>query len=160
MVPLSHSLSLLPVSGRADVRCHLGAPWSSTKAREACARFRIACRRRGALCSKAATARRAVVGTLHHRVSDSGPHRTHGGSDAKPIPATERRNITLTVAENARRVGYVLFAVLGRRPHQTTVIRKDFAIGCQGVLQSRFRTPYFAMYASRSASSETASPKR
>ncbi|NVH76062.1 AraC family transcriptional regulator [Paraburkholderia sp. JPY432] len=98
---LSRFLSLIPVSGRVDVRCHFGAPWTIDEGpagvREI--RYHVLLSGRAVLEDGNGPPERLQAGDIIVFPTGS-PHRIHDGSGAEPIPATERRNITLTVAEN------------------------------------------------------------
>ena len=98
---LSRFLSLMPVSGRVDVRCHFGAPWAIEEGPAGVREIPYHVLLSGRAVLEDGNGPPEQLGAGDIIVFPTGsPHRIHDGSGAKPIPATERRNITLTVAEN------------------------------------------------------------
>jgi AraC family transcriptional regulator, activator of mtrCDE len=98
---LSRFLSLMPVSGRVDVRCHFGAPWAIEEGPAGVREipYHVLLSGRAVLEDGSGPPEQLEAGDII--VFPTGnAHRIHDGSGAPPIPATERRNITLTVAEN------------------------------------------------------------
>ncbi|MEM5369386.1 AraC family transcriptional regulator [Paraburkholderia azotifigens] len=99
---LSRFLSLMPVSGRVDVRCHFGAPWAIDEGPAGVREipYHVLLSGRAVLEDGNGPPERLVAGDIIVFPTGS-PHRIHDGSGAQPAPVTERRNITLTVAENS-----------------------------------------------------------
>ncbi|SDJ10148.1 transcriptional regulator, AraC family [Paraburkholderia steynii] len=99
---LSRFLSLMPVSGRVDVRCHFGAPWAIEEGPAGVREIPY-----HVLLSGCAVLEDGNGPPEHLAAGDiivfptGSPHRIHDGSGAQPVPVTERRNIMLTVAENS-----------------------------------------------------------
>ncbi|MBN3757074.1 AraC family transcriptional regulator [Paraburkholderia sp. Tr-20389] len=98
---LSRFLSLMPVSGRVDVRCHFGAPWAIEEGPAGVREipYHVLLSGRAVLEDGNGPPEALVAGDII--VFPTGnAHRIHDGSGAQPVPATERRNFMLTVAEN------------------------------------------------------------
>ena len=99
---LSRFLSLMPVSGRVDVRCHFAAPWAIEEGPVGVREIPY-----HVLLSGSAVLEDGNGPPEHLAAGDiivfptGSPHRIHDGSGAQPVPVTERRNIMLTVAENS-----------------------------------------------------------
>ncbi|MEI6000953.1 AraC family transcriptional regulator [Paraburkholderia bengalensis] len=98
---LSRFLSLMPVSGRVDVRCHFGAPWAIEEGPAGVREvpYHVLLSGRAVLEDSNGPPQRLQAGDIIVFPTGS-PHRIHDGSGEKPVPATQRRNITLTVSEN------------------------------------------------------------
>ncbi|BCZ82099.1 transcriptional regulator [Paraburkholderia terrae] len=99
---LSRFLSLMPVSGRVDVRCHFGAPWAIEEGPAGVREipYHVLLSGRAVLEDGNGPPEHLAAGDII--VFPTGnPHRIHDGSGAQPVPVTERRNIMLTVAENS-----------------------------------------------------------
>ncbi|MBP0590044.1 cupin domain-containing protein [Paraburkholderia sp. LEh10] len=98
---LSRFLSLMPVSGRVDVRCHFGAPWAIDEGPAGVREipYHVLLSGRAVLEDGSGPPEELGAGDIIVFPTGS-PHRIHDGSGAQPVPATKRRNITLTVAEN------------------------------------------------------------
>ncbi|GAB2892341.1 AraC family transcriptional regulator [Paraburkholderia jirisanensis] len=98
---LSRFLSLTPVSGRIDERCHFGSPWAIEVGTVGVHEIQY-----HVLLAGEATLEDGNGPPQKLRSGDvilfptRSPHRLHDGSGAAPVPAVKRRNITLTVAEN------------------------------------------------------------
>jgi AraC family transcriptional activator of mtrCDE len=99
---LSRFLSLMPVSGRVDVRCHFGAPWAIDEGPAGVREipYHVLLSGRAVLEDGNGPPEHLVAGDIIVFPTGS-PHRIHDGSGAQPLPVTERRNIMLTVAENS-----------------------------------------------------------
>ena len=99
---LSRFLSLMPVSGRVDVRCHFGAPWAIEEGPAGVREipYHVLLAGRAVLEDGNGPPEHLVAGDIIVFPTGS-PHRMHDGSGAQPVPVTERRNIMLTVAENS-----------------------------------------------------------
>jgi AraC family transcriptional activator of mtrCDE len=99
---LSRFLSLMPVSGRVDVRCHFGAPWAIEKAAAGVREipYHVVLSGRAVLEDGSGPPERLEAGDIIVFPTGSS-HRIHDGSGAEPVPYVPRHNITLTVAENA-----------------------------------------------------------
>jgi AraC family transcriptional activator of mtrCDE len=98
---LSRFLSLMPVSGRVDIRCHFGAPWAIEEGPAGVREipYHVLLSGHAVLEDGSGPPEQLVAGDIIV-FPTGGAHRIHDGSGAKPVPATQRRNITLTVAEN------------------------------------------------------------
>ena len=99
---LSRFLSLMPVSGRVDVRCHFGAPWAIEEGPAGVREipYHVLLSGRAVLEDGNGPPEQLAAGDIIVFPTGS-PHRIHDGSGAQPMPVTERRNIMLTVAENS-----------------------------------------------------------
>lgn len=99
---LSRFLSLMPVSGRVDVRCHFGAPWAIEEGPAGVREipYHVLLSGRAVLEDGNGPPEHLAAGDIIVFPTGS-PHRIHDGSGAHPVPVTERRNIMLTVAENS-----------------------------------------------------------
>jgi len=98
---LSRFLSLMPVSGRVDVRCHFGAPWAIEEGPAGVREipYHVLLAGRAVLEDGNGPPEQLAAGDII--VFPTGnAHRIHDGSGAEPVPATQRRNIMMTVAEN------------------------------------------------------------
>src|SRR5258706_1935966 len=98
---LSRLLSLMPVSGRLEVRCHFGAPWAINHGTAGVREIAYHVLLSGIAVLEDANVRRERLVAGDIVVSPAGgAHRIHDGSGESPKPAVERRNVTLLVAEN------------------------------------------------------------
>ncbi|MFM0020243.1 AraC family transcriptional regulator [Paraburkholderia azotifigens] len=99
---LSRFLSLMPVSGRVDVRCHFGAPWALEEGPAGVREipYHVLLSGRAVLEDGNGPPEHLAAGDIIVFPTGS-PHRIHDGSGVQPAPVTERRNIMLTVAENS-----------------------------------------------------------
>ncbi|ALP64384.1 MULTISPECIES: AraC family transcriptional regulator [Paraburkholderia] len=99
---LSRFLSLMPVSGRVDVRCHFGAPWAIEEGPAGVREipYHVLLSGRAVLEDGNGPPEHLAAGDIIVFPTGS-PHRIHDGSGAPPVPVTERRNIMLSVAENS-----------------------------------------------------------
>jgi len=98
---LSRVLSLIPVSGRLDVRCHFGAPWAITQGNAAVREipYHVLVSGRAVLEYGGSPAEQLTAGDII--VFPTGdPHRLHDGSGRPPALPVERRDVSLVVAEN------------------------------------------------------------
>ncbi|WP_028220817.1 AraC family transcriptional regulator [Paraburkholderia oxyphila] len=98
---LSQVLSLIPVSGRLDVRCHFGAPWAISQGHAAAREipYHVLLSGDAVLDHGAGVSEKLVAGDIIVFPA-GGPHRIHDGSGGIPRPMAERRNVSVTVAEN------------------------------------------------------------
>ncbi|WP_109480523.1 AraC family transcriptional regulator [Paraburkholderia sp. C35] len=99
---LSRFLSLMPVSGRVDVRCHFGAPWAIDEGPAGVREipYHVLLSGKAVLEDGNGPAEHLTAGDIIVFPTGS-PHRIHDGSGEQPVPATQRRNIMLTVSENS-----------------------------------------------------------
>ncbi|WP_250475049.1 cupin domain-containing protein [Caballeronia sp. GAFFF1] len=98
---LSRFLALMPISGRVDVRCHFGAPWSIDEGVAGVheIRYHVLLSGHAVLEDGNGPPQRLEAGDIvlfPTRCS----HRIHDGSRAPPVPPTHRQNLALVVAEN------------------------------------------------------------
>ncbi|MFM0391552.1 AraC family transcriptional regulator [Paraburkholderia phytofirmans] len=98
---LSRVLSLIPVSGRLDVRCHFGAPWAISQgpAAEREIPYHVLLSGDAVLDHGVGAPERLVAGDIIVFPA-GGPHRIHDGGGEAVRPHIERRNVSLTIAEN------------------------------------------------------------
>ena len=98
---LSRVLSLIPVSGRLDVRCHFGAPWAISQGHAAAREipYHVLLSGDAVLDHGAGVSVKLVAGDIIVFPA-GGPHRIHDGSGDVASPPAERRNVSLTIAEN------------------------------------------------------------
>ncbi|MFT0174743.1 AraC family transcriptional regulator [Paraburkholderia mimosarum] len=98
---LSRVLSLIPVSGRLDVRCHFGAPWAITQghAAEREIPYHVLLSGEAVLDHGAGVLENLFAGDIIVFPA-GGPHRIHDGSGDPAMPIAERRKASLMVAEN------------------------------------------------------------
>jgi AraC family transcriptional activator of mtrCDE len=98
---LSKVLSLIPVSGRLDVRCHFGTPWAISQGHAAAREipYHVLLSGDAVLDHGAGVSEKLVAGDIIV-FPVGGPHRIHDGSGDVAKPPAERRNASLTIAEN------------------------------------------------------------
>jgi AraC family transcriptional regulator, activator of mtrCDE len=98
---LSRVLSLIPVSGRLDVRCHFGAPWAITQGHAAAREipYHVLLSGEAVLDHGAGVSERLGAGDIIVFPA-GGPHRIHDGSGDAAQPIAERRKASVMVAEN------------------------------------------------------------
>jgi AraC family transcriptional activator of mtrCDE len=98
---LSRFLSLTPVRGRIDERCHFGSPWAIEVGTVGIheIQYHVLLEGEAVLEDGNGPPQKLKAGDVILFPTRS-PHRLHDGSGAAPVPAVKRRNITLTVAEN------------------------------------------------------------
>lgn len=98
---LSRVLALIPVTGRLDVRCHFGAPWSISQGNAAIREipYHVLLSGEAVLEYGADTQEKLTAGDIVVFPS-GGAHRIHDGSGESASPLVERRNVSLTIAEN------------------------------------------------------------
>lgn len=99
---LSRLLSLLPVSGRLDIRCHFGAPWEIEQAEAGVHEiaYHVLLRGQATVEDGHSAPEQLQAGdiVLFPRRS---PHRLHDSSGRTPLPAQKRAGATLEIAENS-----------------------------------------------------------
>jgi len=98
---LSRILSLIPVSGRLDVRCHFGAPWAISQGNAAVREipYHVLLSGQAVLEHAGGAPEKLIAGDII-MFPAGGAHRIHDGcGDAASTPV-ERRNVSLTIAEN------------------------------------------------------------
>ena len=98
---LSRFLSLTPVNGRIDERCHFGSPWVVEVGMAGVHEipYHVLLAGEAVLEDGNGPPRKLTAGDVILFPTGT-PHRIHDGSGAPPTPAVKRRNITLTVVEN------------------------------------------------------------
>jgi AraC family transcriptional regulator, activator of mtrCDE len=98
---LSRFLSLTPVNGRIDERCHFGSPWVVEVGTAGLHEipYHVLLAGEAVLEDGNGPPRKLTAGDVILFPTGT-PHRIHDGSGAPPAPAVKRRNITLTVVEN------------------------------------------------------------
>jgi len=98
---LSRFLSLTPVNGRIDERCHFGSPWVVEVGTAGVHEipYHVLLAGEAVLEDGNGPPRRLTAGDVILFPTGTS-HRIHDGSGAPPAPAVKRRNITLTVVEN------------------------------------------------------------
>lgn len=98
---LSRLLSLMPVSGRIDIRCHLGAPWSVPHEQAGVREipYHVLLRGDGVLEDGNGPPLAIHAGDIV-LFPRGAAHRLHDGSGKKPKPLTTRETPTLTIKEN------------------------------------------------------------
>ena len=98
---LSRVLSLIPVSGRLDVRCHFGSPWAIAQDNAAVREIPY-----HVLLSGEAVLEHGGGPSEPLKAGDivlfptGAAHRIHDGSGRQPAPPLERRDASLVVMEN------------------------------------------------------------
>src|SRR5471032_1990948 len=98
---LSRILSLIPVSGRLDVRCHFGAPWAISQGNAAVREipYHVLLSGQAVLEHAGGAPEKLIAGDII-MFPAGGAHRIHDGcGDAASTPV-ELRNVSLTIAEN------------------------------------------------------------
>jgi AraC family transcriptional activator of mtrCDE len=98
---LSRLLSLMPVSGRLDVRCHVGAPWAIEQSTAGVREIPYHVLLSGNAIvedGKGPPQKLSAGDIIVFPAGDA--HRIHDGSGAPPKPMTERRTVSSVVAEN------------------------------------------------------------
>ena len=98
---LSRVLSLIPVTGRLDVRCHFGAPWSIAQDNAAVREipYHVLLSGEAVLEHGDGPSEPLTPGDIVLFPTGSA-HRIHDGSGRQPAPQVERRGVSLTIAEN------------------------------------------------------------
>jgi AraC family transcriptional activator of mtrCDE len=98
---LSRFLSLTPVNGRIDERCHFGSPWVVEVGTAGVHEipYHVLLAGEAVLEDGNGPPRRLTAGDVILFPTGT-PHRIHDGSGVPPAPVVKRRNITLTVVEN------------------------------------------------------------
>jgi AraC family transcriptional activator of mtrCDE len=98
---LSRVLSLIPVSGRLDVRCHFGAPWAISQGNAAVREipYHMLLSGEAVLEQEGGAPEKLIAGDIIVFPA-GGAHRIHDGSGEVATPPAERRNASLVVAEN------------------------------------------------------------
>ncbi|MFC0401790.1 AraC family transcriptional regulator [Paraburkholderia rhizosphaerae] len=98
---LSRFLSLTPVNGRIDERCHFGSPWVVEVGAAGVHEipYHVLLAGEAVLEDGNGPPRRLTAGDVI-LFPTGAAHRIHDGSGVAPGPAVKRRNITLTVVEN------------------------------------------------------------
>ena len=98
---LSRVLSLIPVSGRLDVRCHFGAPWAIAQDRAAVREipYHVLLSGEAVLEHGSGPAEQLTAGDIV-LFPTGGAHRIHDGSGRPPVPQVERHDVSLLIAEN------------------------------------------------------------
>jgi AraC family transcriptional regulator, activator of mtrCDE len=98
---LSRVLSLIPVSGRLDVRCHFGAPWAISQGNAAVREipYHMLLSGKAVLEQEGGASEKLIAGDIV--VFPAGrAHRIHDGSGESAMPPVERRSVSLVVTEN------------------------------------------------------------
>jgi AraC family transcriptional activator of mtrCDE len=98
---LSRVLSLIPVSGRLDVRCHFGAPWAIAQGNAAVREipYHVLISGEAVLEHGGGPSEQLTAGDIVLFPS-GGAHRLHDGSGRSPVPQVVRQDVSLVVAEN------------------------------------------------------------
>jgi AraC family transcriptional activator of mtrCDE len=98
---LSRFLSLTPVNGRIDERCHFGSPWAIEVGTAGLHEipYHVLLTGEAVLEDGNGPPRKLTAGDVI-LFPTGASHRIHDGSGAQPAPAVKRRNVTLTVVEN------------------------------------------------------------
>ncbi|CAB3767632.1 AraC family transcriptional regulator [Paraburkholderia solisilvae] len=98
---LSRFLSLTPVNGRIDERCHFGSPWAVEVGTAGLHEipYHVLLTGEAVLEDGNGPPRKLTAGDVILFPTGTA-HRIHDGSGAQPAPSVKRRNITLTVVEN------------------------------------------------------------
>jgi AraC family transcriptional activator of mtrCDE len=98
---LSRVLSLIPVSGRLEVRCHFGAPWVIEQGNAGVREipYHVLVSGQAVLECGHAPPEPLKAGDIV-LFPAGGAHRIHDGSGSPPAPPLERQGVSLVVAEN------------------------------------------------------------
>ncbi|CAD6562064.1 HTH-type transcriptional regulator MtrA [Paraburkholderia kirstenboschensis] len=98
---LSRVLSLIPVSGRLDVRCHLGAPWAFAQETAAIREipYHVLLSGSAVLEYGSAAPEQIIAGDIIIFPA-GGAHRIHDGSGESAMPLIARQNGSLVIEEN------------------------------------------------------------
>lgn len=98
---LSQILALIPVSGRVDVRCHFGAPWAIAQGNAAVREipYLVLLAGEAVLEHEGGTPQKLIAGDII-MFPAGGAHRIHDGCGDAASPLIERRDASLTIAEN------------------------------------------------------------
>ncbi|MFC0400278.1 cupin domain-containing protein [Paraburkholderia rhizosphaerae] len=98
---LSRLLSLMPVSGRLEVRCHFGAPWAIEEDTAGMREipYHVLLSGTAVVEDGNGPPERLVPGDIVLFPAGS-PHRIHDGSGKLPRPPIERQNESLLIVEN------------------------------------------------------------
>jgi len=98
---LSRVLSLIPVSGRLDVRCHFGAPWAIAQGSAAVREipYHVLLSGQAVLEHGGGPSEPLTAGDIVLFPTGSA-HRIHDGSGRPPAPQVERQDVSLMIAEN------------------------------------------------------------
>jgi len=98
---LSRVLSLIPVTGRLDVRCHFGAPWAISQGNSAVREipYHVLLSGEAVLEYGDSAPEKLMAGDIIVFPA-GGAHRIHDGSGEPVSPPAERQSMSLMVAEN------------------------------------------------------------
>ncbi|MFM0149852.1 AraC family transcriptional regulator [Paraburkholderia sp. RL18-085-BIA-A] len=98
---LSRVLSLIPVRGRLDVRCHFGAPWSIAQGNAAGREipYHVLVSGQAVLEYGDGPSEQLTAGDII-LFPAGGSHRLYDGSGRPPAPALHRQDVSLVVEEN------------------------------------------------------------
>jgi AraC family transcriptional regulator, activator of mtrCDE len=98
---LSRVLSLIPVSGRLEVRCHFGAPWAISQGNAAVREipYHVLVSGEAVLEYGDGPSERLKAGDII-LFPTGGAHRIHDGSGHTPAPLAERQGVSLMLAQN------------------------------------------------------------
>ena len=100
---LSRLLEMMPVRGRVELRCLYGAPWQVVYGQGAAGDIVYHVVLSGVAIVNdpdGGSPQRLAAGDIL-LVPTGAPHTLHDGGGAKPIAATQRRDLNLTISENA-----------------------------------------------------------
>jgi AraC family transcriptional activator of mtrCDE len=99
---LSRLLSLMPVSGRLEVRCHFDAPWAIEQGKAGVREipYHVLLSGNAVLEDGNGPPQKLSAGDIVLFPSGSS-HRIHDGSGEQPMPVAQRRDAALMVMENA-----------------------------------------------------------
>jgi AraC family transcriptional activator of mtrCDE len=98
---LSRVLSLIPVSGRLDVRCHFSAPWAIAQGNATVREipYHVLVSGQAVLEYGDGPSEQLMAGDIV-LFPTGGAHRLHDGSGRSPAPPVERQDVSLVIAEN------------------------------------------------------------
>lgn len=104
---ISRVLSLIPVSGHLDVRCHFGVPWEivQTCAIQHVIPYHVVLSGEAVLETDNAPSERLQAGDIV-LFPAGGAHRIHDGSGKPALPAVERRGNAFVTAVNGDHAGH------------------------------------------------------